>query len=310
MSTHRFPAISSLSLFRRVSWLVLLIIVLLYPGHGREQTYNLTPGAPKVQAAATISTLSFPLMDSSTPPESSARAVYIFEPTTGTVLYSKNARERLPMASTTKIMTALVALDIYTPETLLTVYTADNAVGHTMKLLPQDKLTVKDLLYGLLVSSGNDAALALAENYPGGDYRDFITRMNQKAAALGLTDTRFTNASGLDDVGHYSSVRDLTLIAKKLLENDILRQIVATKKITVTSAADNQYVLTNTNQLLGTLPGVLGLKTGWTPIAGECLVTYTVRDGHELITAILGSSNRFADSENLIDWVYTHTVWQ
>ena len=297
-------------MLKKISWGILLFIILTYPGHGPDQTFHLLRQPPKVQAVPTVTPLRFPVIDSASPPISSAKAIYIFEPLTGTVLYEKNAHERLPMASTTKIMTALVALDIYAPETLLTVYTADDAVGHTMKLLPQDHISVRDLLYGLLVSSGNDAALALAENYPGGDYRQFISQMNKKATVLGLTDTRFSNVSGLDDGNHYSSVRDLALLAKKLLENDLLRQIVSTKDITVTSADGHRYSLTNTNQLLGSLPGVLGLKTGWTPVAGQCLVTYTDRDGNQLITAILGSSDRFSDSENLINWAYSHTFWQ
>lgn len=293
-----------------IKWILLASIILFYPGHGTGQTYHLTALPEKVHATAPVPKLNFPTIDSSTPPQSSAQAIYIFEPSTGTVLYAKNPDKALPMASTTKIMTALVALDIYPPDEILTVHTADDAVGHTMKLLPQDRLTVTDLLYGLLVNSGNDAALALAENYPGGDYRDFIALMNQKASALGLTNTRFSNASGLDDPSHYTSVRDLSLLAKKLLENDLLRQIVATKEITVTSATNHSYLLTSTNQLLGTVPGVLGLKTGWTPVAGECLVTFSNRDGHQLITAILGSQNRFSDSENLINWTYDHTVWK
>lgn len=302
-------AFNRLSPLRRLALLLLLFLLLRYPGQNWYQTIHLSPGAPLIQPVVLPEPLPLPVSDSTPPPDITAASYIVFEPDSGTILAQKNSSAHLPMASTTKLMTALVALDTYTLDQVLTVNTADSAVGNTMKLIRGDSLTVRSLLYGLLVSSGNDAALALAENYPAG-YQAFVAAMNAKAAALNLKNTHYQNVSGLDSSDHYTSVHDLALIAKHTLANDVLVEIVSTRDITVTNTtATNSYRLTTTNELLGRLPGVMGVKTGWTEKAGECLVTFTDRGGRRLIVVVLGSSDRFGESARLINWAYDHHTW-
>lgn len=241
-------------------------------------------------------------------PAVSAIAVYIFDPESETILYEKNSQTRLYPASTTKLMTALAALDFYDADQVLSVRSG-RVLGSSAHLKVGDQLTVESLLDALLINSGNDAALVLADNSPTG-YSGFIDRMNQKARDLGLTDTHFTNASGLVNPDHFTTARDLTLIAKKAVENALIRKIVAQKSLTITDTSGKViYPLEATNLLLG-FEGVRGLKTGWTPESGECLVSLVTRNGHSVIVTVLNSTDRFGDSKKLIDWVYNNFSWE
>lgn len=242
-------------------------------------------------------------------PEVTASAVYIFDPDSKTTLYEKNGRTRFYPASTTKLMTALVALSYYDLDDVLTVKNGQNAIGQKIFLSKGDQLTVENLLYGLLVDSGNDAALVLAENYDGG-YSQFVAKMNQKAGELGLVDTRFTNVTGLANPNHFTTARDLSIIANEAIQNAIIRKIVATKEIVITDVTGKKkYPLFSTNKLLG-VNGVKGLKTGWTPESGECLVTLVTRDGKSIVVTLLNSTDRFGESAKLIDWVYENFSWE
>lgn len=205
-------------------------------------------------------------------------------------------------------MTALVALSAYNLDEVLTVRSASGALGQSIHLSAGDKLTFENLLYGLLVGSGNDTAVALAENFPGG-YTQFVGRMNQMARDLNLKSTHFTNVTGLYNPDHYTSAADLTLIAREAIENATIRKIVSTKNITFTdTTGSKKFVLESTNKLLG-VDGVRGLKTGWTPESGECLVTLVTRDGKSILVVLLGSEDRFGESIKLIDWVYDNFDW-
>ncbi len=179
-----------------------------------------------------------------------------------------------------------------------------------MGLIPGERITVENLLYGALVQSGNDAAWALAEHYPGG-VEKFVEAMNKKAADLHLSNTHFTNPVGFDDPNHIMTAIDLTRLASYALTNKTIVKIVAIPQITISDVTHTQFhPLTNVNTLLGKIPGVAGIKTGWTEEAGENLVTLVERDNHRVIIVVLKSLNRFADTEALINWVFTNYEWQ
>jgi D-alanyl-D-alanine carboxypeptidase (penicillin-binding protein 5/6) len=176
--------------------------------------------------------------------------------------------------------------------------------GSRMGLVAGETLTVRDLLYGLLLPSGNDAAVALAEHVAGSEAA-FVRLMNEAAAELGLRGTRFTNAHGNDEPGETTSAADLVLMVRAVLAYPLLAQIVATPSVQTAGRA-----LTNTNELLGVYRGADGVKTGTTDLAGECLVASVTRDGHRLLTVVLGSQDRYADTRALLDFVDRGWRWQ
>jgi len=229
-------------------------------------------------------------------PNLTARSILVIDVHSKAILYQKNPDLKLLPASITKVVTALVSLDHYPLDKVLTINNL-NDIGQIMELELEEKITVENLLYGLLVQSANDAAYALADNYPNGQTA-FIEQMNQLVKDLGLHDTQFTNPSGLDDFGHYTTVHDLANISAYA----VFSKMVATKNITVTDV-DNTIIheLESINQLLGEVPGLVGLKTGWTELAGECLVTLTKRNNHQIITVVLDSQDRFSESQQLIN---------
>lgn len=242
-------------------------------------------------------------------PKLSARAIFVKDLTTGTVLYQKNALDQLPIASTTKIMTALVASQYYSQNSILVVKQSAQIAGSRVGLNFGEDLSFRSMLYGLLLNSGNDAAFAIAENYPGG-VLGFVSAMNKKVAELELKNTHFDNPAGFDSPNHYSSAKDLDLITEEALKYDQLAKIFATKETNIVSL-DKKYThqLTNLNKLLSTVRGVLGVKTGYTDIAKENLVTLVERDHHKILTVVLGSDDRFGESTKLIEWVYANFIW-
>lgn len=302
--------LKSLPLYTRAGLLGLLFIFVAYPGQNYYQTLGFDPHPPKVKAAqVTLEEHPIPVLQGNPAPTLTAQAAYVFDPDSGTVLFEKEADAQLMPASTTKIMTALVALDTYSLTDVLTIQYGPAAIGHSLKFPPGQQFTVRDLLYALLVSSGNDAALTLAENHPRG-YSGFVADMNQKAKQLGLENTHYSNVSGIESADHYSTVHDLAILTKQALKNALFSKIVATENITITDVTgQHSYHLSSTNLLLGKIPGLLGVKTGWTQYAGECLVTF-VANQHRLITVVLNSQDRFAESKKLIDWAFANHTWQ
>ncbi|KKS61808.1 MAG: peptidase S11 [Candidatus Collierbacteria bacterium GW2011_GWD2_42_50] len=234
--------------------------------------------------------------------------IYITDLKTGQVLLEKNAHTRLKPASLTKIMTALVAMDYYNDDSILLVKNGQSANGNTVKLRKGDKLIASDLLYALLVPSGNDAAVTLAENYPGG-YQAFISRMNSKVTEMNLQNTHFVNVSGVESQNHYTSAFDITALARAALARPQFSSIVSTQKITLKSLKGNIYPLETTNILLGQ-PGIFGVKTGWTPEAGECLVILVEKDNHSVLISILNSKDRFGEAQTLFNWVFENYSWE
>ena len=233
-------------------------------------------------------------------PEVTAEAVYLVDLPSFTPIFSRNENLKLFPASTTKIITALVAYDVYRPEQIITVKrTIDD--GQVMGLIVGEKITVENILYGTLVHSGNDAAFVLADNY---GYDKFIKLMNEKAQSLGMKNSYFSNPNGLDSGAQHSTAFDLSLAARELLKNPYLSKIVSTKEISI-SDVDFKYFhqLTNVNKLLGEIQGLGGLKTGYTENAGENLVSFYKKNGHQFVIVILKSLDRFNDTRNIISWI-------
>jgi D-alanyl-D-alanine carboxypeptidase (penicillin-binding protein 5/6) len=243
-------------------------------------------------------------------PALTARGIYIVDLDSMVPLLVKNPDLRLRPASTTKIMTALVALDAFGESEVLTAKNANNAIGKAIHLKSGERVTFENMLYGLLLESGNDAAYALAENYPGG-YSAMVETMNEKAKKLGMRDTNFRNVSGVDEFRHETTVHDLAILTSSAMKNTQFSEVVGTKEKEIESL-DGTVVhkLVNTNQLLGEVPGVLGVKTGLTELAGESLVTYVERDGHRIVLVMLGSQDRFGETKKLINWVFENHEWR
>lgn len=290
--------------------LLLLLLSLMYPGQNYLQTLIIKPGKVRSYHIPPLPTHLYPVADGVAAPPITSEAVIIQDADTKTLIFAKNPDTNLMPASTTKIMTALVALDHYSLTDQLTIHREDRAVGSSMKLVQGEVLTVQSLLYGLLVASANDAALALADSYPGG-YDAFISAMNQKAKEYHLESTNYVNVSGVENYSHLTSARDLAVLAAEAVKQPVINSIMQTQNITVTDVTGTiSHELVSTNQLLGRVEGVLGLKTGWTEAAGECLVTYVSREGRNLVIVVLNSRDRFGETTKLIDWVFAHHVWQ
>lgn len=249
------------------------------------------------------------LKESAKYPILSAQSVMAVDLTSGVTLYEKDPNKALLPASTTKIVTALVAIDTYEPEQVLKV--GKVAVdGQKMGLVINERIKFIDLLNGLLIYSANDAAEVLASNHPGG--RDlFIALMNKKVKDLGLNNTHFSNPTGLDNGAQYSTTRDLVVVAKYSMENPIFAEIVGTKEKVVKSVDDKfKHKLVNINKLLGDVDGVKGVKTGWTENARENLVVYVERNNRKVMTVVLGSSDRFGETKELIEWIFDNYEWE
>lgn len=244
-----------------------------------------------------------------TKPHINAAAAIVYDPRSSVVLFEKNADTSLPPASTTKIVTAMVALQNYQLEKTIQVDGA-KIDGQKMKLIEGEQISIKNLLDGLLIFSANDAAEVLAGNFSGGREK-FVEEMNKIVADLRLSNTHFTNPSGLFEDNHFSTTRDLAKITVYAMRNPVLARVVGTKEKTVTSLDGNiVHKLTNLNALLGNVPGVLGVKTGKTDEGGEALVTFVERDVNPLIIVVLGAVDRFGDTRELIDWAYQNHQWR
>lgn len=231
-------------------------------------------------------------------PTLSAKSAILMDAESGRILYAYQAEEERPIASTTKLMTALVALES-TPdlETVIKVQPEwTTAGGSSMYLRAGEELTLRELLYGLMLSSGNDAALAVAGGCAG-DVETFVEWMNRRARDLGMEHTHFSNPNGLEDEGNYSTARDMARLAQVCLANEKLREIVSTKTITV-----GERSLVNHNKLLWRYEGCIGLKTGYTDLAGRTLVSAAERDGQTLIAVTLFDRNDWEDHAALFDY--------
>jgi D-alanyl-D-alanine carboxypeptidase (penicillin-binding protein 5/6) len=237
-------------------------------------------------------------------PPNRARAALMVELPAGRVLYSRNPHQRMPTASTAKLMTAMVALDGADPSAVVTVPAeATQVEPNVMGLSAGERLTIHDLLVGLLLDSGNDAAETLARGTSSGR-ADFIAAMNQRAAAMGLTDTQFTNPSGLDDPGQFTSPHDLALMAAYLERHyPLLAEIAASREVSIRGTTDHKaFDPINLNKLLWSYPGALGFKTGLTDNAGTCLVAGAKRGDRTLLLVEMSDPLIFTDATALFDF--------
>ena len=267
------------------------------------------PRSPEVKAAYTNMPPLPENVGGQQQPVFSAYAALAVDVDSQVIFLEKNPDLELLPASTTKIITSLVAMDYYSLEDILRVgqFTIE---GQKMNLVTGEEISVKNLIYGLLVYSANDAAEVLAMNYPGG--RDsFVTAMNLKTKELGLEHTSFENPTGLDGYSQFTTARDLVRVASVAIQDPFFRQVVGTKEITVESY-DKRFVhkMNNINELLGKVDGVLGIKTGWTENARENLVAYIERGNRRVITVVLGSQDRFGETKDLIEWIFGNFAWR
>lgn len=239
-------------------------------------------------------------------PNINSQVALIYDRTGKRILFEKNGKKQFKMASTTKIMTATVVLENAKLDDVVTIENkAAWTGGSRLGLKKDDKITVHDLLYGLLLVSGNDAAVALAIHV-GGSVEGFAEMMNNKAKELGLTNTHFVTPHGLDEDEHYTTAEELAKMADYAMEIPKFKEIVNTKTYTV-RINNNPKTLTNTNELLGSLSGVYGIKTGFTNGAGRCLVTGCKRGNLDIITVVLGADTkkiRTSDSIKLIEYAF------
>jgi D-alanyl-D-alanine carboxypeptidase len=243
-------------------------------------------------------------------PEITAVSLYAVDVESETVLVDINSDFELAPASTTKLMTALVALDLYDLDgTLIVPKFCTEIEGLKAGFHAKDSYVIESLLYSLLVNSSADAACTLAiGKIP---YSDFIQEMNNKARELGLTDTSFTNPVGLDGVdgSHHTTAKDLYLLAKTAMKNDLIRRIVSTKKVEVVSVSGFTTYLVNTNDLLWSLPGTVGVKTGQTEAAGEILVYEYDLNEKNIMIVVMHSSDRFGDTTKVLHWILSSYSW-
>lgn len=249
-------------------------------------------------------------------PSSSARqpavkgkAAVLLNAEDGRVLFEMNADERRPVASTTKIMTGILALETLPLDRKVKASKRADAAGESeIWLEPGEELTVEQLLLALLVKSANDAAVALAEA-SAGSVEAYVERMNQKAVELGLNNTHFVNPHGLDGKEHYSSARDLALLGRYAMQNEEFRRMVMLPKVNIPwGSREYDRVLQNRNGLIGKVDFVNGIKTGYTGKAGFCLVGSGSRDGVSLVSAILGEGTKqdvYDDTVALLEWGFT-----
>lgn len=240
-------------------------------------------------------------------PKTNSRRYIVYDRISKSMIIGKNEDVKSAMASTTKIMTTIVILEKADLNEKVTVSAkAGGTGGSRLGLKRGDKASVRDLLYGLMLRSGNDAAVALAEHV-GGSVKGFAELMNEKATELGLTNTHFVTPHGLDDANHYTTALELAKLTDYAMDNETFAKIVGTKSTTIYINNQSRQI-NNTNELLGVLNGVVGVKTGFTNNAGRCLVTETKRNNMDIITIVLGADtkkDRTKDSVNLIEYTFS-----
>jgi D-alanyl-D-alanine carboxypeptidase len=234
------------------------------------------------------------------PPPITAISAAVVEDSCGDLLFAKDAHRRLPPASITKIVTAIIAVETTDPDEIVDV-NVDNFFagdGTVMGLETGMRMSMRDLLYGLLLPSGNDAAVAIARRVAG-DVPAFVGRMNAKVRDLGLQDTHFTNPHGLDAAGHYSSAYDMAMLGRYAYQDPLIAEIVRTKQYQPNWDGPELW---SGNLLLWLYPEADGMKTGWTEKAGQTMIATAQRDGHRLFIALMGSQDRYTDVIRLLDW--------
>ena len=235
----------------------------------------------------------------------SAKSAVLMDAQTGRIIYSKNPEEKLPMASTTKIMTALLAIESgRLDETVTVSANAQAQEGSSIYLRSGERILLRDLVYGLMLNSGNDAAVAIAEHMSGSE-EAFAEAMTKRAKELGAVNTSFKNPNGLDQEGHYTTAYDLALIAAYAMKNDEFKKTVSTKSATATLEGGETLYFSNHNKLLKMYDGAVGVKTGFTKASGRCLVSAAERDGKMITAVTLNAPDDWNDHKKLLDYGFS-----
>lgn len=244
-------------------------------------------------------------------PDIKAKAAILVDDKTGVILYEKNSHERLPMASLTKIMTAILILENHGLDEIVEVKGDYQSLeGVKIGLHQNEEMDVGSLMKALLIRSAGDAAMALAEHHSG-TVEDFVAQMNIRAQELNLTDTHFQNPVGLDGENHYSSAHDLSILARYAMRIPVFRQTVSLSQASVSSTDGRfNYNFSTTNYLLNSYLNILGVKTGTTDAAGESVINMARSDdGHDVLSVVLSSPSRFQESKSMLDWVFRSHLW-
>jgi len=242
-----------------------------------------------------------------------AKATISIDYNSDTVLFEKNAHTKLPIASLTKLMTISIILEENDLSEVVTISeNATNTEGSTMHLIQGEQITVENLIFGTLINSANDGAIALAE-HNAGSTKNFVLKMNQKALKMGLLNTKFDNPVGWDSPNNYSTAYDIAKLGKYAYQKQLIRTATQTQNIEVKSVSSNTiHKLTSTNKLLGNeFLEIKGLKTGTTEAAGQCFISIAEnKTNNDIITVILNSPDRFTETKNLIDWTFRAYTWK
>lgn len=221
------------------------------------------------------------------------------------LLWERQANRRLPPASLTKLMTVLLVLDDYKPQAVVEIsHLAAKETGMRLGVKNGDRFQLQDLLSAAMINSDNDACHALAD-FVAGNQTAFVVKMNQRAQQLGMHNTHFSNACGHDAADHYSTTADLALLANELLKNPLILKLSAKESAEISAIGSNKrYKLQNKNALIGRYQGALGLKTGYTPKAGKCLIAYAERNGARVLLVMLHGNDRWWDAVDLLDLAF------
>lgn len=285
---------------------ILLVVVFLICVYGVISNFSFNKNIESISASNFKSTTSNSNVNDS--PKINARHAIVLDRSSKQVLFGKAEKDVCKMASTTKIMTATVIIEnCNLKDTVKVSSKAAHTGGSRLGLSTNDTISVENLLYGLMLRSGNDSAVALAE-FAGGSIEGFADMMNSKAAELGLSSTHFVTPHGLDNDNHYTSAYDLAILTDYALKNDVFAKIVSAKHHVITLNGHSKS-LSNTNELLGNFYGVYGVKTGFTNGANRCLVTSCKRDNLDVICVVLGcdtKKNRTNDSTNLLNYTFNN----
>ncbi len=268
----------------------------------------------KTLAEAPLSRNPERIPDSPDLPTLTAKAALFFDLQSGATLFEINPLRKLPPASLTKMMTALVAVESYPLDEEIIVPPECLVLPDSQKigLIAGETLSARSLLTGLLVFSASDAACALSTHKT--TVTDFVAGMNMKAESLGMKETKFANPIGLDETSddqHYSTAADLLILAKAFLKDEFLRQVVSLPEVLLTSTDGRlSHKLVSTNDLLKSYSGISGIKTGYTLRAGGCFISLFNRGGHEIVGIILGSGDRFGETKTVLEWIYSVYRWR
>lgn len=250
-----------------------------------------------------------PVIKMVSPPSLLAPNYILVDVVSNTILASKNPEQKIYPASTTKLATALTALNLYPLDEVITV-NQEYTEGKVMELVLGEKITVRSLVSALLVYSANDSAFTLANHYQQG-MNGFIKQMNNLMKKYNLKNSNFVNVDGIHNNNHYSTVYDLSQLGRLSIKNSVVNDVVKTKNLTVTDISGQiKHQLISTNELLDTIPEIKGLKTGWTPEAKGCFIGLIEINGHQVISVVAQSDDRFQDTKILVDWLKNNVTWR